>query len=239
MLIGCQEKKTSIQIDQEFLTDWWAIDSIYGSDQYIFDDVFFTPEGEFWWCSKRNKSLILDSALLVKNDRIFKEGVEKYKIQAVDSNYMTLTTTDNVSYGVKRRRDFDPKYLKRYIKSNPIKLKINGSWVLDSTQVNPSRVPSYCDDLYPGSRFIFHPKGRLNIFQNDSVETCNSYSYSLREKRLSITEYDMIMRMHIEHISKNKLVLRSKYIPRNIGWTKSVLEYRANGYLMYFSKIEE
>ena len=79
-------------------------------------------------------------------------------------------------------------------------------------------------------------KGILEIYPNDSINKCNSYSYRIWKDKISITEYDMVMELKIEKISTDKMVLKSRYIPREIAWTEEVMKAKQEGYNLYFSK---
>src|SRR6478735_3822245 len=62
-----------------------------------------------------------------------------------------------------------------------------GNWVLDSTNLpfsSPARIPSFCNDLWPGSRFTFTNDSTLKVIAKDSTNECFEYSYNIHDKEL-------------------------------------------------------
>lgn len=231
-----KSKENGIQLTNEFLVHEWMLDSLYGSSEFIQDWVYFTPEGEFWRCSHYSESQLIDSLLTFKEDKVFKNGKIVYSITALDSSNITLKANSEQTYHLKRWNQFDKEDIERFIQTNPTKLLLNGNWELDSSEISPTRMPSYCNDLMAGTRFDFKAKGILEIYPNDSINKCNSYSYRIWKDKISITEYDMVMELKIEKISTDKMVLKSRYIPREIAWTEEVMKAKQEGYNLYFSK---
>ncbi len=107
-----------------------------------------------------------------------------------------------------------------------------GNWVLDSTNLpfsSPARIPSFCNDLYPGSRFTFTKDSMLKVVAKDSTKECFEYSYNVHGNELTVVEWDMLMTLQIESLTKNTLAIRSPYMPdRTIS--------REGGYLLFLSK---
>src|SRR5690606_20912042 len=124
---------------------------------------------------------------------------------------------------------FSNEDIERFVTANPLKRLLNGSWILSSGELIPTRVPSYCDSLFEGTKFHFDPKGNFDIYEKDSTNKCGSYSYKIFEDRISFVEYDMVMRFEIETLTPDSLILKSKFVPMD-NWNSDATKARENGY---------
>ena len=212
------------------------LDSLYGSKEFIQDWVYFTTTDKFWRCSYYSENQLIDSSLTFKDNKVFDKGELKYSIFSLDSNSIILVTTDRKVFHCRRWNEFDQEDIERFIKTNPTKKLLNGNWKLDSSQIAPTRMPSFCNDLYPGAKFAFNPNGTFDIYPKDSTNKCNGYSYKIWENEISITEYDMIMKLDIVNLSKDKLVLKSTYVPKDVDWSEKVMKARQEGYNLYLTR---
>jgi hypothetical protein len=238
IFVSCKQKeKSGIEFSDKYLSSHeWVIDSIYGSDEFIRDWIYFTPEQKFYRFSKNNKSYVIDSALIWKHNKVFKNNSQLFTIRGIDSLNIELKTSDKI-YFAKRWNTFHREQIERFIKNNNFKLKINGKWKLDSLEIKKARMPSYCNEITSGAIFDFEDNGRLKVYQKDSINYCNKYSYRIREKEISLLEYDMILNFPIIEFDKNKLILESRYIQKNAMNEKS-WKAKRKGFNLYFSRIE-
>lgn len=236
---GYNTEKTQTErfkLTKEFLNSEWIIDSLYGSDTYIKDRVYFTPDGQFWRCSYYTKSYLVDSSLAFLNDKVFKQNKIIYSITALDSNNITLKSFHDEIFHLKRQDDFDIRDITKFVQSNLIKEKLNGDWELDSSELYPAIIPSFCNELFKGSRFNFKHKGILNIYPKNSTEKCGFYKYKIHKNEIVITEYDMNISLHIDSISDKKMVIKSKYADKSVPWSDKAFQVKKTGYSLYFSK---
>ena len=232
-----QTENNGIKISKEYLNSHeWMIDSIYGSKEYIQDWIYFTPEQKFYRFSNNSKSYVIDSALIWNNDKIFKNNSELFKITALDSLNIELKMSDKI-YHAKRWNRFHPEQIERFITNNEFKLKINGKWRLDSIEIKQARMPSYCNEITSGAIFDFQNNSRLKVYQKDSINYCNKYSYRIREKEISLIESDMVLNFPIRKFDKDRLILKSRYIQKNVSDKKS-WEAKRKGFNLYFSKLK-
>ena len=120
----------------------------------------------------------------------------------------------------------------QHTKPKDSKPNLTGNWILDSTNLpfsSPARIPSFCNDLYPGSRFTFTRDSTLKVIAKDSTKECFEYSYNLHDKELTLIEWDMVMTFQIDSLTANALTIRSPYMPdRTIS--------REEGYVLFLSK---
>lgn len=239
MIVSCSQKeKNGIKFTDEYLSSHeWIIDSINGSDEFIQDWIYFTPEKQFYRFSKYNKSYVIDSALTWKHDRIIKNNSELFKITAIDSENIELKMADK-TYHAERWNTFDREDIELFISNNKYKLLINGKWKLDSTEIKKGGLPLSCDQIEKGSIFDFKENGRLAVFEKDSVNFCNEFSYSLFKEELSLSKFDIVMGLPIAEITENKLILISRYIPKN-NYTEEMWKLKRTGFKLYLTKIAE
>jgi len=238
LLINCTSGKTptfenKIPLSKEFLIHEWTLDSAYGSSEFIQDRVYFTPDNKFWRCSRYGESQLIDSSFTYKDNKVFHNNKLQYTIFSLDSNNIILLAHDKKVFHCRRRNEYDPEDIERYIRTNPTKKLLNGTWMLDSSEITPAGLPSFCYKLFPGTKFAFKPDGEFEILPKDSSKACNSYSYHIWGNQISIIEYDMEMGLGIVSLTKDKLVLRSKYEPSN---TFRSAEIRQHGYKLYFTR---
>ncbi len=109
---------------------------------------------------------------------------------------------------------------------------LTGNWFLDSTNLpfsSPARIPSFCNDLYPGSHFTFTKDSMLRVVAKDSTKECFAYSYSIHGNELTLIEWDMLITFQVQKLTENSLVIRSPYMPDH-----SIS--REAGYLLFFSR---
>ena len=211
------------------------LDSIYGSKEFIQDWVYFTPNNKFWRCSWYNESYVIDSSLTYSNQEVSLNGQLKYSIYSIDTSSILLVTPDDNVLRCKRWNAYDPERIANFIQSNPKKKLLSGNWTLDSSEVNPTVMPSYCKNLYLGSKFTFNQNGTFDVFPKDSTNKCNSYSYHIWENQVSITEYDMMMHLDIVKLTADKLILKSTYVPSD-GCSEKMMEAKQKGYNLYLTK---
>jgi hypothetical protein len=231
-----ESHKNKIPITKEFLTSEWLIDSIDGADSFIQEWVYFTPENKFWRLSYYNDTYIIDSSLEIRGNSIFKGNKRKYSVYSVDSNHLVLTDEDKI-YHLQRRGSDNFDRISYFLEANPKKLLINGIWQLDSADYLPAYLPSYCKNLLPGSAIVFEPKGLLKVFEKDSADKCNSYSYKIFDDELSVTEYDMVVNMKIVTLTKDSLVFKSKWLDwENPKWTDEPWKVKADGYKIFCTR---
>ncbi len=238
IFVACKQKeKIGIEFSDEYLSSHeWVIDSIYGSHEFIQDWIYFTPKKQFYRFSKYNKSYVIDSALIWKHNRVLKNDSELFKIIALDSQNIELKTF-NKTYHAERWNTFDRENIKRFIENNEYKLLINGKWKLDSTEIGKGGLPLSCDQIEKGSIFDFKENGRLEVFEKDSLNYCNKFSYSLIKKELSLRKSDMVMGFPIAELNNNKLTLISRYIPKK-NYTEEMWEKKKRGFKLYLTKKE-
>ena len=236
---SCKPKeKFGIEFSDEYLSSHeWVIDSIYGSNEFIQDWVYFTPEKKFYRFSKHRKSYIIDSALTWEHNIILKGNSELFKITAIDSQYIELKSADKI-YRAERWNQFDREAIKRFISNNKYKLLINGKWKLDSTEIGKGGMPLNCDQIEKGSIFNFKNNSRLSVFEKDSLNFCNEYNYRVNKDRIALRKSDMIMELPISKLNSKKLVLLSKHIPKGTSAEK-MWELKRKGIKLYLSKIKE
>lgn len=231
-----QNQEQEVSINDDFLSSHeWVIDTIYGEEQFIIDWIYFTPEKEFYRFSKYRKSYVVDSALTWAKNKIIKNGEEIFKINVIDSQYIELKGLEKV-YRAERGNKFDPTDVEKVIKNNELKLMINGRWYLDSMEIEKTRMPSFCKEITVGATFDFKDEGTLVVYQRDSIESCNKYSYCIYKNKISLTEWDMIMTFPIEKLEMNILVFKSRFVPRDVVWTEETFKAKKNGFKMYFTK---
>ena len=240
-LLSCNSDRITafenkVPLTKEFLIHQWMLDSLYGSKEFIQDLVYFTHNDKFWRCSHYNESQLIDSSLTFKDNKVFDNGQLKYSIFSLDSNSIILVTTDNKVYHCSRWNEYDQEDVERFIKTNPIKKLLNGNWTLDSSEITPTRMPSFCNDLYPGTKFSFNPNGTFDIYPKDSTNKCNGYSYRIWENEISVTEYDMIMTLGIVKLSKDKLILKSTYVSKDSDWSEKMMKAKQEGYNLYLTR---
>ena len=225
--------KSNIPLTKQFLIkSEWRIDSVYGSNEFIQDWVYFTEDNKFWRCSYYNESYIIDSSVEYNDNVVSSNGQPKYEIYTIDSNNILLVTGDSKTFHCKRWNDFSDKRIKAFIKSNPKKRLLNGVWLLDSSELGSTRIPSYCDSLYPGTKFYFNSDGTFDVYAKNSAEKCNGYSYKIFDDEISFTEYDMDMAFDIVRLTSDSLILKSNYVPNKL-WSS---EARKSGYKLYLTR---
>src|SRR5690606_39509230 len=183
-LFSCNSDKTTtlknkIPLTKEFLNHEWMLDSLYGSKEFLQDWIYFTPDNKFWRCSHYSENQLIDSSLVIEDNKVFDNGELKYSVFSLDSNNIILVTTDNKVFRCRRWNQFEQEDIDRFIKTNPTKKMLNGNWILDSSDITPTRMPSFCNDLYPGTKYSFNPDGTFDIYPNDSTNKCNGYSYRI------------------------------------------------------------
>jgi hypothetical protein len=226
---------SKVPLTKEFLIHEWMLDSIYGSKEFIQDWVYFTPTGNFWRCTRYVENQLIDSSLTFKGNEIFYNGELKYSIFSLDSNNIILVSKDKTVFHCKRWNEFDQEDITMFVKTNPIKKLLNGRWILDSSEVIPTTIPSHCDKLFPGSKFYFNPNGRLEIYPKDSIIICNNYSYDIWDNEISIRENDMVLGLEIVRLSSTKLILKSTYMPKGES-TGQTIKTELDGYNLYLTK---
>ena len=236
IFISCKQTESNgVRLSKEYLSSHeWMIDSIYGSKEFIQDWIYFTSEQKFYRFSESNESYVIDSALIWKHDKVFENNSQLFKITALDSLNIELKTYDKI-YHAKKWNIFHREQIERFIINNKFKLKINGKWKLDSIGIKQARMPSYCNEITSGAIFDFESNGSLKVYQKDSTNYCNKYSYKIREKEISLIEYDMILNFPIINFDKDNLILKSRYIRKNVTDKKS-WEAKRKGFNLYFSK---
>lgn len=112
----------------------------------------------------------------------------------------------------------------------PANEKIIGLWILDSTSLpsyKPARIPSFCSNLYSGSRFYFINK-KLRVIQKDSTKECFDYPYDIKDNNLSIVEGDMVITLIVKDLTDDNLIIQSRLIPDSF--------YTNERYLLYLTK---
>jgi len=235
--VSCKQKeKSGIEFSDEYLSSHeWVIDSIYGSDEFIQDWIYFTPEKQFYRFSKYNKNYVIDSALIWKHNRILKDDSELFKIIALDSENIELRTSDK-TYHAERWNTFDREDINLFIANNEYKLLINGKWKLDSTEIGKGGLPLSCDQIEKGSIFNFKENGQLEVFEKDSVNYCNQFHYGLFKNDLSLFKSDVVIRFPIVELDANKLILISRYIPKN-NYSEEMWEMKRRGFKLYLTKL--
>ena len=87
-----------------------------------------------------------------------------------------------------------------------------GEWILDSSAVTPAYLPSFCEELYAGSRFVFDEENHLTVYPDTSNKKCNRYSYHFDGRELHLTEWDMVMVFPVAQRDSNQLILRNSHI---------------------------
>jgi hypothetical protein len=239
IIVSCKRKENSgIDFSDEYLSSHeWVIDSVYGSDEFIQDWIYFTPEKQFYRFSKYSKSYVIDSALNWKHNKVLKDDSEMFKIIALDSENIELKTPLK-TYHAERWNKFDPEDIELFISNNRYKLLINGKWKLDSTEIGKGGLPLSCDQIEKGSVFNFKDNGLLTVLEKDSVNFCNEFSYSLFKEELSLRKSDMVMGLPIAELNENKLVLVSRYIPKN-NYTEEMWKLKRKGFKLYLTKLAE
>src|SRR5690606_13276763 len=228
--------ESKIPLTKDFLVHQWMLDSLYGSEKFIQDIVYFTPNNKFWRLSHYSESQLIDSSFTYKDNKVFDNGKLKYSVFSLDSNNIILVRTDNKVFRCRRWNQFEQEDLDRFIKTNPTKKMLNGNWILDSSDITPTRMPSFCNDLYPGTKYSFNPDGTFDIYPNDSTNKCNGYSYRIWENEISVTEYDMIMTLEIVKLTKDKLILKSTYVSKKSDWSEKMIKARQEGYNLYLTR---
>jgi hypothetical protein len=239
IITSCKNKeKSGIAFSDEYLTSHeWLIDSISGSDEFIQDWIYFTQKKEFYRFSKYKKSYVIDSALTWKQDIVFKNNSELFKIIALDSENIELKAFDK-TYHAKRWNTYYREDVELFISNNKFKLLINGKWELDSTEIGKGGLPSNCDQIEKGSIFEFKDDGILQVFENDSINPCYKYNYSLYKDNLSLQKSDVVMGFPILELTQNRLILVSRYIPNN-NYNEEMWKLKRSGFKLYFTKIKE
>jgi len=239
LITSCKSiKQSEIRFDDDFLSSHeWMIDSIYGSNKFTQDWIYFTPKKRFYRFSKFNKSYVIDSSLVWQRNHILKGDNILYKISKIDSQYIELKTEKEI-FRAKRWNKFDSEDIERFISNNRYKLLINGKWKLDSTEIGIGGLPSNCDEIQAGAIMEFGENGRLQVFKKDSLNFCDRYSYQVYQDGLSLRKSDMIMDFPIIEISNNKLILMSKYIPKS-NYTEETWLAGKKGFKLNLTKIEE
>lgn len=228
--------KSTIPITKQFLTSEWLVDSVSGIDSFTQEWVYFTPANKFWRFSHYNNNYIIDSALEIRGDKIFRGGELKYSVYSVDSNRLILAEKGK-AYHLQRRSSDNFDRISNFLNANPKKLLINGIWRLDSADYLPAYLPSYCKNLLPGSAIVFEPKGIMKIFEKDSADKCNSYTYKIFDNELSLLEYDMIVNMELVTLTRDSLVFKSKWLDwENPKWTDEPMKAREQGYKIYCTR---
>ena len=241
-LFGCHEaelkgcsNKSNIPVTDGLLIREWMLDSISGSDRFLQDWIYFTPDHKFWRFSYYNNSYIIDSALDCNGDKIFLRDQLKYTIYSPDSNHLLLVTPEDSVFHLKSRRHFDIEDIARFVRANPHKLLLNGNWKMDSADYSPSYLPSYCENLYPGSRLVFNGNGFLDVYPRDSTHKCYSYSYKVSEEEISIVESDMTLNLALVKISGDTLILKSRWLHYQNPDAQKV---RESAYNIYLSRVK-
>ena len=225
-------------LTKDYLTkSEWMIDSIYGSKSFIQDWIYFTPDNKFWRCSYYNSSYIIDSSIKFKNDIVLSAGQKKYQVYTIDSSNILLVDSSSTVFHCRRWNSFSPEKIERFVKGNPKKKLLNGYWLLDTSEISPTRVPSFCDSLYAGTKFYFNPDGTFDIYAKDSTAKCGAYSYKIWENEISFIEYDMVMGFDIIRLTSDSLVIKSTFVPRD-AWDENATNARENGYELYFTKLK-
>ena len=240
-LLSCNSDRTTsyeskVPLTKEFLNHEWMMDSVYGSKEFIQDWVYFTPNDKFWRCSHYNENQLIDSSLTFKDNEVFDNGQLKYSIFSLDSNNIILVSSDKKVFHCRSWNNFNQKYIYIFFITNTTKKLLNGNWTLDSSEIKPTRMPSFCNDLYPGTKYAFNPNGTFDIYPKDSTNKCNGYSYKIWENEISITEYDMVMKLEIVNLTKDKLILKSTYVSKDADWSEKMMKARQEGYNLYLTR---
>lgn len=243
VLLGCntsrserESYKSKIPITKQYLSSEWLVDSVSGLDSFTQEWVYFTHDDKFWRLSYYNDTYVVDSSLEVKGDKIFSRGQLKYSLYSVDSNRMILAGKGK-AYHLQRRGSDNFDRISSFLNANSKKLLINGIWRLDSADYLPAYLPSYCKNLLPGSAIVFEPKGIVKIFEKDSADKCNSYTYKIFDNELSLLEYDMIVNMELVTLTPDSLVFKSKWLDwENPKWTDEPMKAREQGYKIYCTR---
>jgi hypothetical protein len=139
-------------------------------------------------------------------------------------------------YRCRRWNSFSQEKIERFIEGNPKKRLLNGTWLLNESELSPSTVPSFCDSLYAGTKFYFKPNGTFDIYAKDSISKCGTYSYKIWEDKISFTEYDMVMGFNIIKLTSDSLIITSTYVPNN-NWDDKATQARQSGCKMYLTKL--
>jgi hypothetical protein len=240
-LLGCNSDNSAkyenkVPLTKEFLNHEWMLDSLYGSGKFIQDWVYFTLDDQFWRCSHYSENQLIDSSLVFKNNKVFDNGQLKYSVFSLDSNNIILVTTDNKVFRCRRWNEFEQDDIDRFINTNPTKKMLNGNWILDSSDITPTRMPSFCNELYPGAKYAFNPNGTFDIYPKDSTNKCHGYSYRIWENEIRVTEYDMVMTLGIVKLTKDKLILKSTYVSKESDRSEKMMKPRQEGYNLYLTR---
>jgi hypothetical protein len=110
-----------------------------------------------------------------------------------------------------------------------------GEWILDSSQVSPAYLPSFCKSLENGSRFVFDYNNALTVYPDTSAVKCNSYSYHFTGTALHLTEWDMVVEFPVTHFDSSSLVIKSTWIPYESRMNDRSLD-DVHEYLMYLHR---
>jgi hypothetical protein len=88
-----------------------------------------------------------------------------------------------------------------------------GEWILDSSTVTPAYLPSFCKELYNGSRFVFDRENQLTVYPDTSHVKCNMYSYHSTGDELHLTEWDMVVTFPLVVVDQDHIILENTHIP--------------------------
>lgn len=239
-LISCNSSKNdfSFPVNSE-----WSLDSIIGSKEWSNESICIDEKNQFWRFSFENKDYLLDSAGQISKKGIIINQELKYQIQFIDSTKFILKQNSESKIIYKREPYFEEAYLRDYLDSRLLNIKINGTWKLIESNIPPKliSIPSSCNQIIIGSKFHFF-NGSMKISKKDSIQACNIYGYSISENKINFSDYDLLLEFDIESVSNKKLVLRSfnppTYEKGDTVFISTEVKIMEEGYLMIFERIK-
>lgn len=239
-LISCNSSKNdfSFPVNSE-----WSLDSIIGSKEWSNESICIDEKNQFWRFSFENKDYLLDSAGQISKKGIIINQELKYQIQFIDSTKFILKQNSESKIIYKREPYFEKAYLRDYLDSRLLNIKINGTWKLIESNIPPKliSIPSSCNQIIIGSKFHFF-NGSMKIPKKDSIKACNIYGYSISENKINFSDYDLLLEFDIESVSNKKLVLRSFNTPTyekgDTVFISTEVKIMEEGYLMIFERIK-
>jgi hypothetical protein len=208
---GDHPRSSEIEASEGLLVGMWALDSISGQTEWIFEQVHFTNDGKFWRFSEYTKSYVVDNELEWAKDSVFEKDHLAYTIHPVDSDHIVLRKGD-VEFFCERHREFDQKRIEQVLAANALKQKFHGTWVLDTADFLPVRIPSWCS-VARGGTLTFQHDAVVHLSPQDTSNTnCEGkqYGYSFDlwpTPKLILIEWDMQWYYKIETIDSTTLVL--------------------------------
>lgn len=155
----------------------WRLDSIVGTDELLFDLLFFIPGDSMIRINTVHDSMVI--ANFTWDTTSVVSGNIEYPISYVDSNKILISINDVDHYFMKRE-EFSREELNSKKKCVQMYNFLFGKWVLDSADASPISLTFNCPNIMLESVLDFTPKQEIRVVKAEQSEMrCWNPNYSL------------------------------------------------------------